>query len=59
MDAILADRLLLVLHANRQLRRQVLRTLFGSSWVRRAQPLGSLALLLKTVLPLSAAGAAT
>jgi len=59
MDAILADRLLLVLHANRHLRGQVLRTLSGSSWVRRAQPLGSLALLLKTVLPLSAAGAAT
>ena len=57
MDAILADRLLLVLHANRHLRLQVLRTLSGSSWLRRAQPLGSLALLLKTALPLSAADA--
>lgn len=59
MDAVLADRLLLVLHANRHLRRQVLRTLSGSIWVQRAQPLGSLALLLKTPLPLPAPGAAT
>jgi hypothetical protein len=58
MDAILADRLLLVLHANRHLRRQVLRTLSGLGWVRRAQPLGSLALLMKTALPFSASGAA-
>ena len=54
MDAVLADRLLLVLHANRELRRDVLRTLSGERWVRRAQPLGALALLLKSAWPRSA-----
>ncbi|RIK93451.1 MAG: hypothetical protein DCC71_24040 [Proteobacteria bacterium] len=51
LDAFLADRMLLVLHANRHLRGLGLRLLRTRGWLRRARPVSVASLLARSLLP--------